>query len=348
MDIVSSIDYLTNIGDNLIMKKISLNGEIGWDLTPQLVADKLAEAGGQDVEISLYSGGGDVFDGFEIYNILNNYEGSITMILGSLVASAATYAPLAADKVIAQDITNFMIHDVSSMAYGSGEEIAKEADKINKLQNLIASKYAEVMNKSVEEVNELMHAETWFTGQEIVDAGFAHELLKTGKANNSLDFYKRKVKNLYKNRKKEKDVLTKQEILDGLKNQKKEIKFSELVDIFEAKNLVKSDEDVRRINDYENLSNKVDEQEKTIAAKDKEIADLKMGAELDSIFGAKDEDKNLARNRAEELYLSNHSIEEIKKDAIMKNLMAQKAAGFNIVDNENNNKEEGLNPKEYV
>lgn len=318
------------------MRKISLNGYIGWDITPQLVAEELAAANGDDIEITLYSGGGDVFDGFEIYNLLNAYEGKITIILGSLVASAATYAPLAADKVIAQDITNFMIHDVTAWTEGSSEELKKESERIERHQNLIASKYAEVMNKTVDEVLDLMHAETWFTGQEIVDAGFADELVKTGKANNnSLEFYKRQVKNCLN--KKEKDVLTKSEILKELKNSKKEINFNDVVNIFEASNLVKTDDEVKKLNEYSNLENKLSELENalitkdaTIAAKDKEITNLKMGQELDVIFGAKSDD-NLPRIRAEELYLAGKDVENIKKDVIMINLMAQKAAGNQLI-----------------
>ena len=290
------------------MKKLKLNGYIGDEINSSIVADFLNDANGEDIEVSLYSGGGDVFEGFEIYNQFAAYEGSKTLNLGSLVASAATYMPMAFDNVVALDTTNFMIHSVTSWVMGgTANELKAEAERTEKLQNLIAAKYAEVMNKTPEEVNALMEAETWFTGQEIVDAGFATDLKKTGKANKSINYYKNQVKTYFNKivhkEEEEEKVMDKKELLNALI--KEGVKLDEVATALKAENRLKTDEDSR------------------IEKLEKENEMLKMSNELNKVFGLDGLPRTLAENYAK----AGMSIDDMKKDEVMINLMAKKAEG---------------------
>ena len=317
------------------MKKLILNGIIGDEINSSIVADFLNSANGEDIEVTLNSGGGDVFEGFEVYNLFAAYAGKKTLNLGSLVASAATYIPLAFDNVIALDITNFMIHDVSTIVMGGSNEIKAEASRVEKLQNLIASKYSEVMKITPEEVNTLMHNETWYTGQEIVDAGFASELKKTGKANKSINYYKNQVKTYFNKIEEKKEiVMDKKELLNELVNQN--ISLTDVATKLNVIDSLKTKDDLTKLADYEN--------------KCKEVEKLKMENTLNSIFGVNSEkNDNLPRIQAETLYKSGLDIENIKKDPIMINLMAQKAAGEVIVGKVEDEKknEKHLNAEEY-
>ena len=317
------------------MKKLILNGIIGDEISSSIVADFLNSANGEDIEVTLNSGGGDVFEGFEVYNLFAAYAGKKTLNLGSLVASAATYIPLAFDNVIALDITNFMIHDVSTIVMGGSNEIKAEASRVEKLQNLIASKYSEVMKITPKEVNTLMHNETWYTGQEIVDAGFASELKKTGKANKSINYYKNQVKTYFNKIEEKKEiVMDKKELLNELVNQN--ISLTDVATKLNVISNLKSADDITKLADYEN--------------KCKEVEKLKMENTLNSIFGVNSEkNDNLPRIQAETLYKAGLDMENIKKDPIMINLMAQKAAGEVIVGKEEDKKknEKRLNAEEY-
>ena len=75
-------------------KKITISGEIGWDVTSQSLADQFRAAKGEDIDIDIASPGGDVFTGIEIYNLIRDYkrdnpDAQILMTLKGLGASMA-------------------------------------------------------------------------------------------------------------------------------------------------------------------------------------------------------------------------------------------------------------------
>lgn len=163
------------------MKKFLLSGEVGWEITAQVVSDMLTEAGGEDIEVMLSSPGGNFFEGLNIYSLIENYAGSKTVVLGGFVASAATVIAMAFDKVIAQDVSVFMIHNAKGGDYGDSKTLQKTAESIAEASAHMASLYATKTKKSKEDIQALMDDETYFYGSEILDAGFADELRKSGK-----------------------------------------------------------------------------------------------------------------------------------------------------------------------
>lgn len=164
------------------MAEIWISGGVGWDLTAQSVSEQLRDLNGEDVVINLNTAGGSVYEGVEIYNVLKQYRGRKTVKMGSLVASIGSYIAAAGDEVIAHDFTSYMIHEVSSWASGTAEEIRAEAERIEKLNSMVAKRLADISGKPESEIRQLMQAETWFYGKEIVDAGFADTYEDTGRA----------------------------------------------------------------------------------------------------------------------------------------------------------------------
>lgn len=164
------------------MAEIWISGGVGWDLTAQSVSEQLRALNGEDVTINLNTAGGSVYEGVEIYNVLKQYRGRKTIKMGSLVASIGSYIAAAGDEVIAHDFTSYMIHEVTSWASGTSEEIKAEAERIEKLNSMVAKRLADVSGKPESEIRTLMQAETWFYGKEIVDAGFADTYEDTGRA----------------------------------------------------------------------------------------------------------------------------------------------------------------------
>ena len=159
---------------------IKINGEIGWEVYAEDIERQLANTSG-DVTVEIDSPGGAVFEGVRIYNALANYEGKVTVIIGALAASIATYITMAGDEIKAHDNSTFMIHNAWGFAMGDHRVMRDTAEVLEGLTSLIARKYQERTGMSDAEVRALMDKETFFFGDEIAQAGFADEVIATGK-----------------------------------------------------------------------------------------------------------------------------------------------------------------------
>ena len=211
------------------MKIIRLSGYVGFDITSASVADALASANGEDIEVpSSIPRVGQVYEGVAIYDLFANYSGGKTLIMGGLVASIGSYIATAFDKVIAQDISIYMIHNVR-LVCGDYLELRKEADALEKLNGHVGDRLARFSKKSNEDILGLMAAESWYYGKEIIDGGFATEYRETGKGNlgtNDVDIAKLKYHNGMKQvaaflgeppkKPKEEKIMTLQEIIDAM------------------------------------------------------------------------------------------------------------------------------------
>jgi len=160
------------------MKKITISGVIGWDVEADDVRQALAEANGGDVELLISSPGGLVSACLEMFNLIRNYPGHTTARLTGFAMSAASYIPLAADKVIAEDNAVYMIHNVHGGVWGDHNYILKYGKDTAALSMMMAGAYVRFTGKGLAEITSMMDEETYFYGEAIVDAGFAHELVE--------------------------------------------------------------------------------------------------------------------------------------------------------------------------
>ena len=80
-----------------------------------------------------------------------------------------------------------MIHNASGSVYGDANDMEQMAEFLKQNTDLIAGIYAERTKIDIEEIKELMSAETWFTGEQAVDKGFADELTDVQEITNRLD-----------------------------------------------------------------------------------------------------------------------------------------------------------------
>lgn len=157
---------------------IKLTGEIGWDILPEDVSNRLDEAQG-DVLMHVDSIGGDVFAGVSIHQAMRNYKGGkIIVVISALAASAASYFVLAADELHVYDNSSYMMHEARANIYGgTASSMRSKADAIDGVNNLYIDAYTKKSGKSREQVAMLMSDETYFFGQSIVDNGFADKVL---------------------------------------------------------------------------------------------------------------------------------------------------------------------------
>jgi len=153
---------------------IDIYDEIGgWGVSAKDFKNALDDVGEVDgIELNIHSPGGSVLDGWAIYNLLKSSPAHVVANVDGLCASMATVVCMAADEVRMPENAFFMIHNPSGLAIGGAEDMRDYADLLDKMEGGIRAAYVGKTGKSDEEIDELMAAETWFTGSEAAEMGF--------------------------------------------------------------------------------------------------------------------------------------------------------------------------------
>lgn len=151
------------------------------DITPGIFASEL-NAGSGPVTIWLNSPGGDVVAAAQIYNMLIDYPGTVTVNIDGIAASTASVIAMAATKVAMSPVSMLMIHNPATMAVGDKDELARAMSMLDSVKESILNAYQEKTGMSRAKLSKLMDAETWMDARAAIDMGFADELL-TGERN---------------------------------------------------------------------------------------------------------------------------------------------------------------------
>lgn len=139
------------------------------DKAPKDVQDFLDQLDGvSKINVHINSGGGSVFGGIAIYNILKRYNAQITVYVEGIAASIASVIAMAGDKIIIPKNAQMMIHKPSSVTWGNADDMRKEADILDGCQKVILNTYMQHAKEGVtsEQINALIDAETWKNGEE--------------------------------------------------------------------------------------------------------------------------------------------------------------------------------------
>ena len=171
-------------------KKINIKGPIvgnsevwiyewfGIEATsPNSVSKVIDEANGEDLEVEINSGGGSVFAGSEIYTMLKDYKGHVTVKIVGLAASAASVIAMAGNKVMMSPTAQMMIHNVSTYTSGDYRDMEHSAEVLKSANKTIANAYRLKTGKTQEELLKLMDDETWMTAQKAKELGFIDEIM---------------------------------------------------------------------------------------------------------------------------------------------------------------------------
>jgi ATP-dependent Clp protease protease subunit len=159
------------------MKVIPISGVIGMDVTANEIRSALASASGQAVVLEISSPGGFVTDALEIFNLVKRHVGGTTAKLMGLAASAASYISCAAQRTVAEANAVFMIHGAEGVCVGNSEAMEKMRNILSGFSELLARAYAEKSGKPINQVLQLMSAETWLFSDQAREAGFVDEVL---------------------------------------------------------------------------------------------------------------------------------------------------------------------------
>ena len=162
-------------------RTLYLSGEIsdetwfGDEVTPRLFKDELM-AGSGDITLWINSPGGDVFAAAQIYNMLMDYPGRVTVKIDGLAASAASVIAMAGSQVEMSPVAMMMIHNPITVAIGDSKEMQKAIDM---LEESIVNAYEIKTGLSRNKISRLMDAESWFNAKKAVELGFADAILYT-------------------------------------------------------------------------------------------------------------------------------------------------------------------------
>ena len=160
-------------------RTLYLDGEIsdetwfGDEVTPQLFKDEL-NAGSGNITLWINSPGGDVFAAAQIYNMLMDYKGDVTVKIDALAASAASVIAMAGTRVCMSPVAMLMVHNPATVAIGDAEEMQKAIDMLNEVKESIMNAYEIKTGMSRHKISQLMDAETWITAEDI---GNGHALI---------------------------------------------------------------------------------------------------------------------------------------------------------------------------
>ena len=166
---------------------LELNGTIAeesWfddDVTPQLFKDEL-NSGTGDITVWINSPGGDCVAAAQIYNMLSNYKGKVTVKIDGIAASAASVIAMAGDTVLVSPVSMLMIHNPATIAWGDHAEMQKAIDMLSEVKESIINAYVLKTGLSRPKLSHLMDAETWMDANKAVELGFADEIMTRAKA----------------------------------------------------------------------------------------------------------------------------------------------------------------------
>lgn len=144
--------------------------------------DPEPNAGSGPVTIWLNSPGGDVVAAAQIYNMLLDYPGPVTVNIDGIAASAASVIAIAAGTVAMTPVSMLMIHNPVTLAVGDKDELAKAMSMLESVKDAILNAYQLKTGLSRAKLSKLIDAETWMDARAAIDLGFADELLTGSRA----------------------------------------------------------------------------------------------------------------------------------------------------------------------
>lgn len=148
----------------------------GDEITPRMFREELESDIG-DITVWINSPGGNVFAAAEIYTMLRDYKGTVTVKIDAIAASAASVIAMAGSTVLMSPVAMLMIHDPSTIAMGNAADMQKAIDTLNEVKESIINAYQAKSGLSHSRISNLMSNESWLNAKKCVELGFADAIL---------------------------------------------------------------------------------------------------------------------------------------------------------------------------
>ena len=146
------------------------------DVTPALFKDELFSSTGP-VTVWINSPGGDCVAAAQIYNMLMDYPGDVTVKVDGIAASAASVIAMAGTRVLMSPVSTMMIHNPLTVAMGDSEEMRRAIQMLDEVKESIINAYEIKTGLSRTQLSHLMDAETWMNANKALEFGFCDEIM---------------------------------------------------------------------------------------------------------------------------------------------------------------------------
>ncbi len=146
------------------------------DITPAMFREELF-AGDGDIVIWINSPGGDCIAASQIYSMLMDYKGNVTVKIDGVAASAASVIAMAGTKVLMAPTALMMIHNPMTVAFGDHTDMQKAIEMLGEVKESIINAYEIKTSLSRAKLSHLMDSETWMNANKAVELGFADDIL---------------------------------------------------------------------------------------------------------------------------------------------------------------------------
>jgi len=273
-------------GENATIEILGSIGESWFDegTTLNSVKSQIENLSARNITVKISSLGGDAFEGLAIHDLLKSSKKKVTAEIIGATASAATIIAMGADKVKISENALFLVHNAWTIAQGNADDLKKQAENLETVDNRMAAIYVAKTGKSEEEVRSLMKEDKWIDSNEAKEFGFVDEITEPVKIaasviqeiNNSKELPKIKInKNEFQMTEENKSWFAEQ--FDAIKAQFKKEEPKAEVEPVQEETISKTEveEQLNEINAMiSELKNSNEELEKQIAEKNAEIEDL--------------------------------------------------------------------------
>ena len=135
------------------------------------------------IHLRINSPGGDVFAARSMVQAIREHKSKIIAHVDGFAASAATFLVVASDESYIGDGGMFMIHNAWTIEIGNSQTFLDTAELLDRIDETLRQDYAKKTGKEYDEIRQWMDAETYFFGQEAVDAGFIDAIAEAAPKN---------------------------------------------------------------------------------------------------------------------------------------------------------------------
>lgn len=174
-------NWVTNdVGERTLRLEGPIDSDDVWgdSVTPAWFRSEL-ESGEGDITVWINSPGGSVFAAAEIYTMLRDYKGKVTVKIDAIAASAASVVAMSGDTVLMSPVAMLMLHDPATVAMGNTRDMQKAIETLDAVKESIINAYHAKSGLSRNKISTLMSNETWLDAKEAFKLGFCDEILFT-------------------------------------------------------------------------------------------------------------------------------------------------------------------------
>lgn len=144
-------------------------------------------SGTGNITVWINSPGGDCVVAAQIYNMLMDYKGNVTVKIDGIAASAASVIAMAGTEVLMSPVSTMMIHNPATVAMGDHNEMQKAIEMLNEVKESIINAYEIKTGLSRAKLSHLMDSETWMNANKAVELGFADGIIARENPNTDSD-----------------------------------------------------------------------------------------------------------------------------------------------------------------